>query len=289
MNHITYWAFRRGLIRQLGYEEDELSNEVKDRIIKDVEENWWFCGGRDTHIENDEDEEHGSVVSEAQLAKWEALWEHYFPGKAMPEPSHTCVCDKRGLRYNCFITNGMRVLIIGRVCLKQFLPKQHQEAKDTIAKRCDRCKEVHRNRKDNLCKKCRPIVKMEQRVEEETKRYEEEKRQYHEEQKRRQEEEKRRHHEEEKKREETGTRSFLNDTALLKKMNKVEQKDDRVCECGMEKAPYFPQCYYCHEKKLREQRDRLKEMSPEQRKAVVCACGKMKKPQFVTCWSCRSK
>ena len=278
MNHITYWAFRRGLIRQLGYEEDELSNEAKDRIIKDVEQNWWFCGGRDTHIENDEDEEHGSVVSEAQLAKWEALWEHYFPGRAMPEPSHECVCNKGGLRYNCFITNGKRVLIIGRVCLTQFLPKQHQEAKDAVAKRCDRCKEVHRNRKDNLCKKCRPIVMMEKRVEEARER------------KRVEEEEKRRHHEEEKKREETGMRSFLNDTTLLKRMNKVEeQKKDTQCGCGMEKAPYFPQCYYCHEKKLREQQDRLKQMSPEQRKAVVCACGKTKKPQFVTCWSCRSQ
>jgi hypothetical protein len=238
----------------LGYEEDELSNEAKDRIIKDVEENWWFCGGRDTHIENDEDEEYGSVVSEAQLTKWEALWKHYFPNRAMPETSHECVCNKGGLRYNCFITNGERMLIIGRVCLKQFLPKQHQEAKDAVAKRCDRCKEIHRNRKDNLCKKCRPIVKMEQRAEEEKRQHEED---------------------EKKKREEEAT-------TLRKRLQEAEEEEEKqamVCSCGGWKRSQYPECWDCRNK-------RISSLSEIEKKRMLCACGKTKKPQYPKCFVC---
>jgi hypothetical protein len=248
----------------LGYEEDELSNEVKDRIIKDVEQNWWFCGGRDTHIENDEDEEHGSIVSEAQLAKWEALWEHYFPGRAMPEPSHECVCNKGGLRYNCFITNGKKVLIIGRVCLKQFLPKQHQEAKEATSKRCDRCKAVHRNRKDNYCNDCRSLIKAEQEME----RYNEEKKEW----------------ERLRREQEQRDMEFRRRAVEVMKQQEEEKKERerRQCGCGGWKPPQYPECWDCRKK-------RLDSLSETEKKKVLCPCGKMKKPQFATCWSCRGK
>jgi len=262
MNHITYHAFRRGIIEELGYKEDELSDEVKDAIIKDVEKNWWFCGGQDTRLENElNNEEDGTTVSDRVLKQWRELWRHYFGNEEMPSATPTCICKQKGLRYNCFITNGVKVLIIGRICMLQFLPKQAKEAKDASSKHCSRCNTVHRNRKDNYCNDCRSLIKAEQEME----RYNEEKKEW----------------ERLRREQEQRDMEFRRRAVEVMKQQEEEKKERerRQCGCGGWKPPQYPECWDCRKK-------RLDSLSETEKKKVLCPCGKMKRPQFATCWVC---
>lgn len=265
-NHITYWRFREGICQTLGLDE-RASEEEKNALIKIIEEKWWFCGGKDTRIELDRNDDEGeaSTVPERVLQQWAWLWNHYFPSTPMPEAEEACVCDKGGLRYNVYITDGEQVIVIGRICLRQFLPLQ---ANKMDSKHCERCIKPHQNRKDNYCNACRILNKKEEeeRVQAEYERTLRNQQEHRAMVAREREEEHRR---------------------LVEEKQQEEERQARVCECGAEKAPYFPQCYYCHQRKLREQQERLKQMTPQQRKVFFCSCGKGKKPGFTTCWSCR--
>ena len=238
-NRITNPAFREGILEALGYKVDDLPLERKDAIVKDVEENWWFCGGRDTRPTSDTPCPYNTQI-------WERVWRHQFGERSMPNATEFCVCRQDDLRYNLYITDGQRILVIGSRCMYQFLPKVAKQVKE---KRCELCMNVHKNRRDNYCDDCRIVIK------------EREKRRVVEEYEQKLAEQARRNAEE-------------------------AERQTRVCECGMEKAPHFPQCYHCHQRKMREQQERLKQMTPQQRKAIECACGKPKQPHFPTCWSC---
>jgi hypothetical protein len=246
-NHITYWRFREGICQALELDE-KASDEEKDALIRMIETKWWFCGGRDTRVDLDSNDDEGEKdsVPEHILAEWARLWRHYFPDTPMPEADNECVCSKRGLRYNVYITDGEQVIIIGRICLRQFLPRQ---AEKMNSKRCDRCFKPHQNRKDNYCKACRILNKKdeERRVKEE---YEQ--------------------------------------RLLEQARQQAEEAQERArwCECGMPKQPQYAQCYYCSERKKKEE---IEKMTPQQRKAMFCQCGAKKKPQFPTCWSCRGQ
>lgn len=66
----------------------------------------------------------------------------------IPEHRNHCICGHK-IKNNCFISDGNLVLSIGESCINKFLPKKR--------KTCDKCKCNHRNRKDNLCNKCRKV------------------------------------------------------------------------------------------------------------------------------------
>jgi len=207
-NHITFESFKRGLLQELGHKPEELSPEEKDAIIREVEENWWFCGGQDTRSGLHSTYDHDDVgetqsINKEILLRWEALWNYYFPNYSMPEPTEICVCGKKHLRYNCYITDGNveTVIMTGRVCIQQFLPKL---ADNMNAKHCDDCMKPHKNRKDNYCNDCR------------LQRKEEEKREEQEREEKRQEEEK--------------------------------ERLARICACGGRKEPEYPRCWNCHTK-----------------------------------------
>jgi hypothetical protein len=156
-NHISYWRFRDGILKELGFKPDDLSIESIKKIIKDVEDNWWFCGGRDTDPYSDTPCPYDTV-------EWQRLWTHYHGGRDMPITTEECVCSYRGLRYNLFITDGPRLITIGSKCMTQFLPRIAKQVKQ---KRCSKCDEPHKNRIDNYCNTCRPIVRKQEREEKE--------------------------------------------------------------------------------------------------------------------------
>lgn len=66
----------------------------------------------------------------------------------LPEKQTTCLCSKSDIAWNYILChkNGdpKTIMIVGSTCKNQ-IPK----------KRCERCSKGHRNRKDNLCNKCR--------------------------------------------------------------------------------------------------------------------------------------
>jgi uracil-DNA glycosylase len=67
-------------------------------------------------------------------------------GEKMPEHEDRCICGHR-IKENCYITDGEYILTLGNCCVKRFLPYN--------TRTCERCNKMHRNRKDNLCIKCR--------------------------------------------------------------------------------------------------------------------------------------
>lgn len=254
-NRITNPAFREGILEALGHKPEELSIDQKWDIIKDVEKNWWFCGGRDTRPNSD-------AYCPYDTRTWERLWRHQFGEKPMPDASEFCVCRHDDLRYNLYITDGQRVIIIGSKCMYQFLPRIASQVK---TKHCELCMKPHKNRSNNYCKDCRITIKKqeEQRVQAE---YEQMLRNEAERQAliARQREEIRRR--------------------LIEEKRQEEERRARVCECGSLKQPQFPQCFNCYDRKKKEA---YNQMTPQQRIATTCSCGKEKKPQFPTCWWCK--
>ncbi len=252
---ITYERFKRGLIECLtGRLVQDVSSEEQDAIVREVEEKWWFCGGRDTRAdahEHERDDGEAGSVSDETLAIWERLWRHYWGDEPMPETEQSCVCDQKGLRYNCFVTDGIQVLVIGRVCLKQFLP---QQARDMMSHRCEDCMKPHRNRKDNYCNDCRI--------------------------KRKQEEEKRKQEakEEEERRQRERDAELRERVRLLREQEEMNRR--MTCLCGARKKVEYPTCWDCRQK-------RLSSLSEVEKKKLLCECGRQKKPQFATCFNCR--
>lgn len=65
----------------------------------------------------------------------------------LPEFEPTCICGHK-IRSNTYITDGVRILVLGSNCAKKFLGLNKE-------KFCCECQCKHRNSKDNTCKKCR--------------------------------------------------------------------------------------------------------------------------------------
>lgn len=65
-----------------------------------------------------------------------------------------CICghkiiNARYLMHKDGINSSIDNLMIGNCCIKQFIDK------DNVGKHCDRCKQKHKNRLDNICNSCR--------------------------------------------------------------------------------------------------------------------------------------
>jgi hypothetical protein len=250
--------FVEGLINILGLQYE--SKEIQMNAVKDVEENWFFCGGRDGNP-RDEDDEVGSI-SQKVLIYWEALWRHHFPNRDFPQFEPICICKKHvmDLRYNCYITNPekTKVITIGRICMVQFIKK----SKDYMSKRCERCLEPHKNRKDNYCNKCRLTLKEEKEEEERQRVLKEEEERM----------ERQRIYNEERQKE--------IDELLKQKMEEIqreriakqeqEEKEKLKCSCGNSKKEKYQFCWDCNEKQR-------------------CSCGNYKKKEYDICYECKCK
>jgi hypothetical protein len=282
MNHITFERFKRGLVELiLDRRIEEVSDEEQDAVIREVEEKWWFCGGRDTKADahdHEKDDGEANSVPDATLKTWERLWKHYWGDEPMPESDSKCVCEQHGLRYNCFITDGHQVVVVGRVCLKQFLPRQ---ARGMTSHLCEDCMKPHRNRKDNYCNECREKKKQEEKEEEERK-------------ERERDEAMREWVRLEREKLELRRRITCACGAwksadhpicaeCLQKRQQREEEEMRrriTCFCGARKREEYPRCWDCHQKSL-------KDMTAMEKKMLLCRCGKKKKPQYATCFNCR--
>ena len=121
-------------------EEVQLSNRIinglkqYDLSLKEIEKSsWTYCGGdREQHLR------YWNVCQSTRKLLNRKEW---------PQPPHEshCVCG-HAIQENCYITNGKYFLIVGNSCIKKFT---------TAGRQCELCKESHKSKKDNLCKKCR--------------------------------------------------------------------------------------------------------------------------------------
>tara|TARA_R110000824_G_scaffold178240_1_gene357869 strand:- start:652 stop:1131 length:480 start_codon:yes stop_codon:yes gene_type:complete len=84
------------------------------------------------------------------------LWPTYFEDKPVIAPEEKCVCNTK-IQQQCWILNteSLEIVVIGNCCIRKF---------KLTGMTCSRCKAVHRNRKDNFCNSCRPVIKKEQLI-----------------------------------------------------------------------------------------------------------------------------
>jgi hypothetical protein len=71
----------------------------------------------------------------------------YNTDKLLPHKDY-CICGHKIVK-NCYIANGNQVLTLGICCIKRFISKEKQ------GRTCECCGYSHKNRKNNLCNKCR--------------------------------------------------------------------------------------------------------------------------------------
>jgi hypothetical protein len=57
-----------------------------------------------------------------------------------------CVCGV-SIHEQCYITDGNKFIVVGNVCIKNFLEKS--------GRTCEECASPHRNSRDNFCNECR--------------------------------------------------------------------------------------------------------------------------------------
>ncbi len=64
----------------------------------------------------------------------------------LPKETNKCVCGHY-IEDNCYITNGIQLLVLGNCCIKKFIPQS--------SRTCDTCNTPHKNRIVNRCNSCR--------------------------------------------------------------------------------------------------------------------------------------
>lgn len=122
---------------------DEENNTLTKKFIKGIAEHnltkdelvgWKYCGGS----------------GEKRHRKYYKLT---FPhAEGFPLSVNNCVCGHH-IMENCYITNEnkTRILILGNCYIKKFISKS--------GRTCEVCGESHKNRKSNVCNKCRCVCK----------------------------------------------------------------------------------------------------------------------------------
>ena len=102
-----------------------------DLTLEEIQSgDWRYCGGETGHRQKD-----------FHLSQ---------PGREPPNHEDECVCGHL-IRENCYITNGDRVIVLGNVCVKRFLPPEKS------GRNCSDCGCRHNNLKVDLCNVCRKL------------------------------------------------------------------------------------------------------------------------------------
>ena len=102
----------------------------KYNLTKDEIQNYKYCGG-DT--------------SSADIA----YWAKNFGDRPKPPKTGNCACGHEIVN-NTYIRHKTEdiIIVLGSCCVKRFV---HDSGRT-----CEKCGDPHNNRKDNMCKKCRP-------------------------------------------------------------------------------------------------------------------------------------
>lgn len=88
------------------------------------------------------------ATQDTSISVWREFVRMTTKTKGMPEYKDKCICGV-GIKENCYITDGSRVLTVGSCCISNFLPKEVQN------RTCNICRQPHQNRKNNFCNLCR--------------------------------------------------------------------------------------------------------------------------------------
>ena len=103
-----------------------LGLEQYNLTFEEVRDNWKYCGGD----------------SNNHYSYFKLL----YPGKKIPNHEDYCVCG-HDILYNCYITDGKEMLVLGSCCIKRFMKHNNRT--------CEVCNKPHKNRNVNRCNVCR--------------------------------------------------------------------------------------------------------------------------------------
>jgi len=80
-------------------------------------------------------------------------------GIGKPGEAQRCVCGQIIVE-NCYVTRTAKdiIVIMGNCCIKRYIPTG-------MSKTCEICAKPHKNRKDDICKKCRKEIKDKNKLE----------------------------------------------------------------------------------------------------------------------------
>lgn len=110
---------------------------------------WWYIGGEERDTDDD-----GDAVTTTTYFDLVKKDNPELIASLEPLPrSNECVCCHE-IKYNHWITDGTKVLVIGSCCKKQFAELYGV----ACGRNCDNCHDPHRNRKVNRCNDCRKII-----------------------------------------------------------------------------------------------------------------------------------
>ena len=102
--------------------------ELYNLTVKEINDSGWkYCGG-------DKSQRHINYFS--------MVW----PGKRLPPHQSHCICGHYIVE-NCYITDMKYMITLGNCCIKRFVKNS--------GRTCDECGEVHKNRIQNKCNKCK--------------------------------------------------------------------------------------------------------------------------------------
>tara|TARA_B110000208_G_C11672750_1_gene395850 strand:+ start:287 stop:955 length:669 start_codon:yes stop_codon:yes gene_type:complete len=124
--------------------EDRLIEGLKNYTLtlREIQNgDWTYCGGNTGH--------HIKRWNEYWTEKWSLNNDNEIPD--YPEDEDKCKCG-HSITQQCYITNihTDEVLVLGSTCINKFIP-------DGMKKKCNKCGNVHKNRKKNLCNTCQEI------------------------------------------------------------------------------------------------------------------------------------
>lgn len=80
-------------------------------------------------------------------------------GISQPDKAQNCACGQVIVE-NCYVTRKAKdiVVVMGNCCIKRYVPTG-------MSKTCEICNKPHKNRKDDICKKCRKEIKDKNKLE----------------------------------------------------------------------------------------------------------------------------
>ena len=86
-------------------------------------------------------------------------WHMKMSGMIKPGHTYSCACGHY-IKENCYVTRAAKdiVVVMGNCCIKRFIP-------GGMNKTCEICAKPHKNRKDDICKKCRKEIKDKNKLE----------------------------------------------------------------------------------------------------------------------------
>jgi len=193
----------------------------------------WIGGDAFSHLVSEQYFDQALKKEQLHVSKFLQVQKEEGEEIKTPNSEVLCICGHEIIQ-NCWLrnkNNKEQIAILGNDCINFWVNP----------KLCERCGEIHRNRKDNFCKKCREIIKLEK--EQEAIRLEKERIENEEKERKRKKEEKLKKQMELRQKEIEERQKELQ---LIEERKKLRE-EGKCVDCKKHSGDYY-RCFYCNKK-----------------------------------------